>query len=342
MRSVIARRNFARQIVSSPILTCAALSFATILSGCMYSPYSGGYGYGGGGYSQQGGYPGTYPQYGAPQYGTPIQTLTPGQQYVPGQVYPQGTIPQGSFPSTNPGTPTYNTPGGLQPIPDNTSNAPSFNSGNVTTPDPYFPSASTNSALSPIADNSFQSSVQPANHSEHSQYEPLDGLQSVPSQNPMAGAYAEPEATPTFGGNPDNSETQFQPPVAASSNPFETATPTQSAPAPDQAMPVFSFEKVTPGQLDPYGHEPNFQWLRGVVSHDSIEGSWSIVYDDNPAENDQHAGHITLAQSPYLNQLEEGAVVEIQGEVDSVAKDAQGKPVYLIRSVTELAKSAAQ
>jgi hypothetical protein len=79
-----------------------------------------------------------------------------------------------------------------------------------------------------------------------------------------------------------------------------------------------------------FARDAKFAWLRGVVSKEPQDGTWSIIYDDQPADDDKWAGHLSLAPSPELDNLKDGDVVELHGQIDAVVQDRQGKPVYVV------------
>jgi hypothetical protein len=87
--------------------------------------------------------------------------------------------------------------------------------------------------------------------------------------------------------------------------------------------------------MTPFAHDAAFKTLRGVVSREPQDGTWSIIYNDAPDSSDKWAGHLSLAASPKLSSLSDGDVVEIQGQIDDVVRDRLGKPVYV---VTDLRK----
>ena len=356
MQSVIA-------LLIKQITITTALVLFTTTSGCMYSPYGSPYGPG------YGGYPGGYPA------GAPIQTLQPGvQPYIPqGGTYPGGTYPGGVYPggtiqgpiyqngTIQPGTTFEGGSGGLQPIPNNSG---ATGGGSVNVPDPYYPNPNSSSSLQPI-----NSGIQPANHTESAPtYQFPSGVNEVQAQPPQSAQTRTFTASPTQPFAQPNSASeapQFQPPI--NSNPIPPAQPAQpvggfdfdipaaapsageagnpfGSPAPAQnesaaAMPLL---KVNPQDLNPFMHDADFKMLRGVVSRDPADGTWGIIYDDNPTPDDQLAGHITLAKSPHLADFKDGDIVELQGEVDTIARDALGKPVYLIRNATKLVEGPAQ
>jgi hypothetical protein len=79
-----------------------------------------------------------------------------------------------------------------------------------------------------------------------------------------------------------------------------------------------------------FARDDKFAWLRGVVSKEPQDGTWSIIYDDQPTDGDKWAGHLSLAPSPELDSLKDGDVVELHGQIDAVVRDRLGKPVYVV------------
>lgn len=311
----------------------------TVSSGC-YHMYSQPYGYSGAPMGTT--YPGTM------QYGAPIQTLTPGQPYSPGGYQ---TVPQG-------GVPTYQG-GGLQPVPEN--NAPSYNTNptspnsnpNPTTPDPYFP----NTYNAPSGMNS----IQPTAYREPAPLNPptaaLREVRSaptdyVPDVSPVS-AMSMPRsdlAAPTPAVLPQTAgEVNEIPPLAeAFAPPVMSPPPGKTAPAMPTGLPALEAtpaaaqtlwdvetKKVVTADLAPFAHDPKFQWLRGVVSKEPDDGTWSIIYADQPDERDKWSGHLSLAPSPHFEKLREGDVVEVHGQIDDVVQDRLGKPVYVVSSLTK-------
>lgn len=342
-----------RSVASLTFITCSLLICS---SGCMYGPQPqyGGYPAYQGGYGAQGGYYGGQPVY----QQAPIQTLTPGQQYIPNNgVYPPGF------------TPTYQNPsGGLTPIPNNGSgsNAPAYNSSEINkpVPEPYNPNGAGGSSPngSPFFDGSStfyapvnSPNVQPANHS-NPPLQPLpNGLrESNAATNTYSPPTITPEQLPMSNAIDINSANNLNslPPVGGPDDPFATPIPAlspQPAPAPGDsspmAMPVFEnmsnirSNKPVTEDSEIFAHDPQYRWLRGVVSKDEPTGTWCVVYADNPHPQDEFAGHLSLASSPYLKGLNDGDVIEVSGEVDPVLKDPLGKPFYLITRLKTLTRS---
>jgi hypothetical protein len=85
---------------------------------------------------------------------------------------------------------------------------------------------------------------------------------------------------------------------------------------------------------DTTGH----RWLQGVVSYDPRDKSWGIVYSDDPAASDPHAGYLTLVKDPKLAVLKDGDVVRLDGEVDPGRVDFSGRPSYAVRQITHISR----
>ena len=140
------------------------------------------------------------------------------------------------------------------------------------------------------------------------------------------------------------------PPVNTEADPFSTPAPapSQGAESAPQAMPIFGNTsnirsyKVVPTEEKLLDHDPQYKWLRGVVSKDEPTKTWSVVYSDNPQPGDTYAGHLSLASSPYLSDLKDGDVVEVKGEIDPVITDPLGKPVFLISHLRTITRAPAQ
>ena len=81
----------------------------------------------------------------------------------------------------------------------------------------------------------------------------------------------------------------------------------------------------------PYGHDPQFRWLKGVVEYDENSQIWVIMYDDNPKPSDQLGGELMLGNHKSLGQLQSGDKVIIEGMFDDSETDSRGKPVYQIQ-----------
>ncbi|HWL10249.1 MAG TPA: hypothetical protein VNQ76_17730 [Planctomicrobium sp.] len=312
-------------------------------SGCHHSYYQQPYG-GFGGYPTMGPYE-SYPPGG---YQAPIQTLTPGQpSYVPGGMSPT-TIPPGGQPY-QPGT-----GGGLQPIPD-TGPPPTYSPPGTSplAPSPYYgPGASMTPSSAPV-----YSSVQPAaavggiqqtGWNEPSALSPptaslrevrspvVPGLAnaSVPAQPLPAIPSAMPMDTfapPKVGPPPAINS------MSGSSEPFGHVAPA-SQPAPAAAEGVFDLKanKVENAVLSAFAHDAKFRWLRGVVSREPQNGTWSIIYNNAPDATDRWAGHLSLSPSPELERLRNGEVVTLRGQIDNVLKDHLGKPVYVVTGVEKV------
>jgi hypothetical protein len=336
-----------------------AVVLTGLLSGCFHH-----HPYGHGGY------------HGAPGPYAPYQTLTPGQPYVPGGVSPGMGVPQGPSPTFEGGggglqpIPDGNTNGGG----NGGSNAPPFDSGsgNMNVPDPYFPNNNPSSSYNLQSPSG--NGIQPANHTHPQPVPHQPGIrelkarpmhpaatasspaphaagESYGSVSEQAPRHADAGGTSiggTASGSTDGTtaiaeETFSLPRTVSEGNPFPgDAPPTESAAEPEGARPMFEFQtnKVPATDQQTFAHGPDYEWLQGVVSFEPQDGVWSIIYSDDPSSDDQLAGHVSFAPSPYLDQLQEGDVVKVEGQVDSLVRDSLGKPVYLISTLTRLASQS--
>lgn len=337
----------------SPVLAGFLLTMST---GC-YHMYSQPYGYSSG-VPMGTTYPGTM------QYGAPIQTLTPGQPYVPGSTIPPGGSPTYGGSGLQP-IPENNAPTYSNPTPTNPNTTPN---PNPVTPNPYFPNTyNAPTGLKSIQPTAFLEpaplsppaaalrEVRPVPMNAVPQVAPaVTASAALPPQS-MAAPTPAAALMPLGAGNSASPITSAAPAPAAeafalpvmSAAPAPSAVPAASAPAvPDQfglpsaaepagAESLLGVEtrKVVTADLSTFGHDAKFQWLRGVVTKDPQGGTWSIVYDDRPTAEDKWSGHLSLAPSPQLENLKEGDVVEVQGQIDGVVLDRLGKPVYLISSL---------
>jgi len=342
----------------------------TVSSGC-YHMYSQPYGYSSG-VPAGATYPGTM-QYGAPiQTLTPGQPYTPGgtyQAYPQGtnptyqggglQPIPESNAPtyQNNPPTSpntnNPTTPdpyfpnTYNAPTGMnsvqptayaEPTPLNPPTAALREVRSVpvqSAPTDYVPQFSRMNSAAPASAMPAQSIVAPVpasgmtsqaeNQSLHTNSVAEDF--ALPVMSPPPGAATMP-ATQAPGSAPFAAS-----PFASSPEiPDRSAIP-EVAPAAAQSLWDVETNKIVTADYSAFGHDEKFQWLRGVISKEPRDGTWSIVYNDRPSNTDKWAGHLSLAPSPKLENLRDGDIVEIQGELDDVVHDQLGKPVYVVSSV---------
>jgi len=315
-----------------------------VASGCHQSYYQQPYG-GYGGYNGYGATPYGYPA--GTTYPAPIQTLTPGQPYVPGGMSPS-TIPPGST------TPTYQPPGGtLQPIPDNSNTAPPYNPNtSPLAPSPYFgpstsitPAAPNYSAVTPMG------TVQPTAWNEPAPLNPpMAGIRDVYSPPIPGGVVPNGMPQPLTGVSPAMPTDAFAAPrvgpapAATTSDPFFPPTggstgvipASQSEPAGAGGLFDLKANKVQNAVLTAFAQDARFQWLRGVVTQERRDGSWSIIYNDAPRADDRWSGHLTLSPSPQLDRLKDGDVVTVRGYVDAVRKDHLGKPVYVVTEIDQV------
>ena len=314
---------------SVPIPRIASLLVLPIVfSSCAYGPWP--YGaYGGSPY----GYPAPTYQGGYPGY----QSYPPGTIVPNGSVTPNSVFPQGSSSSS-----------GLQPLPDaqgwdgaNKVPEPEKYQGNST--DPFYKSSSL--PANPQS-NSIGRDVSPATHTNNTG---LNTLQPIPrssqptfSSQPNTIYSPQPSQTDPMADAIDVNDTSFdgfQPPVVNPQNdlgqPFPADQQPLEIPASPEARP-FTLQKVPTPDVSIFDHEPEFRWIRGVVSQDEATGIWSVIYADAPTSQDPYQGHLSLENSPMLENLSEGEIIQVSGQLEPVRKDPLGKPYFLVSAVKKI------
>lgn len=281
-----------------------------IVSGCMApGPY---------------GYP-NYPGY----YGPPPQNF----------VAPPGTpMSPGSFPTPQlaPSTPL--------PPPGSGSNwSP------TTTPTPATPPSGLNSGPPP-----FSGPTTGARKIDDPVPDPMEEANPrvpLPGPSPRPGASSGPSGSNnTPFGSPDSSQKTFgegtqlsDPPrvegavqsvAAASDEAFQP--PVEGSGRPKASGVVSIAARTSPGKTSAipasrYDYDPiAYSWLRGKVAYDTRDNSWQIIYNPTPTRRDRYGGALRLADNSKLKELHSGDFVFVEGRVNPLRRDRQGKPQYEI------------
>ena len=160
-----------------------------------------------------------------------------------------------------------------------------------------------------------------------------------------------------------NTETAAQPPILQLGSQTAPAIAVESGEVPVEAPEPISlanaeFEKpverseeptglslpYNPEEIpNPFGHDAEgFRFLRGLVSYDDKLRSWSIIYNDKPARDDEYGGVFTLADHPGLTVLNDNDVVYIEGHISETVTDAFGKPRYIVEHLNKLKPKSAK
>ena len=290
-----------------------------------------------------------FPAYQGPA--APIQTLQPGPYYSPGQpVMPSPTYGTPSFGQPSLGAPTFN--GGVQPTPAQPTPAPTntfennggdFGGGDFGGGGFDGGSGGTDFDLGNGSGGDVPYYQEPGAGFEDPSGGFEDPIQTSPDDfggefdlNKPVGPSAMapvPEARPIapLGDDPFGGVRQASAELAPQLTPI-----TAPAAAPTAALPYLP-QTIGETRLNPYAYEEGtYAWVRGVVSRDAVDGSWSITYDLEPQAFDEYGGHLTLAADDRLAGLDDGEVVLIEGSVDAAALDRFGKPLYRIGEVVKL------
>ena len=69
---------------------------------------------------------------------------------------------------------------------------------------------------------------------------------------------------------------------------------------------------------DRFGHDRQYQWVRGQLGYDSGSGHWSLRYAPHHARIDAFGGILTIANPQVLGDLQPGDFVQLRGRLDQV------------------------
>ncbi len=285
---------------------CTVLLLVVTTSGCFFHQ-----GYPNGYYAPG---PSVVPQ--GPSTGFPS-----GPFYQPGGAYPYPTNGSAPYvPGTSPGGPTLSPPGnsGGSPTYDNSSGSsgggPVFNPETPATDkvplpgdDPGFNREGAKPSLKPTT-----SAVEPQDHP------------TVVQQESRRRARPNVEANVNLPEADDPFEAPDVRPVSA------------TGVTDDDVQFADSQQPVTRNTPKPYAHDPEWNWIQGIVDYDPESKTWMIMYDDTPDKADQLGGVMTLVDHPALSKLRSGDAVRIEGSVDETVGDSRNFPVFRIAKAKKL------
>lgn len=80
---------------------------------------------------------------------------------------------------------------------------------------------------------------------------------------------------------------------------------------------------------DQFGYDAEgYSWLKGVIEFNPKLQVWHLTYSQNPDDNDQYGGEVTLKNTAHFKYLRSGEIVRVEGQFDPQQADRLGKPVY--------------
>ena len=80
---------------------------------------------------------------------------------------------------------------------------------------------------------------------------------------------------------------------------------------------------------DQFGYDAEgYSWLKGVIEFNPKLQVWHLTYSQNPDDNDQYGGEVTLKNTALFKYLRSGETVRVVGQFDAQQADRLGKPVY--------------
>lgn len=90
---------------------------------------------------------------------------------------------------------------------------------------------------------------------------------------------------------------------------------------------------------DKYGYDAEgYSWLKGVIEFDPKLQIWHLTYSQNPDDDDQFGGEVTLMNAADFRYFRSGEAVRVEGQFDSQKVDRLGKPLYDVVRVIRDAK----
>ncbi len=267
-----------------------------------------------------GGYPGTYSN-------PPLGSGAPG-----GTVVPQGSSFQGPGAALSPGAQTFNSQplagggpsqgrqpgrsGGDAPIYD--SNRDGLQADGVNKPVPNYPNSND------VRD-----------FEDTKKFDGFDGTDAFGTDDGRGAG----DSKAPFGSGSSNQ------------SPFDGAALNDADDAEPFISPIIPVKPVSTAKIlvkdatrrnrpNPYKYDrKHYRWLRGVVDYDDEDGTWNIIYNLQPDENDEFGGSMTLLGLGQKPELESHDVVLVEGRVDSDHRDALGKPQFRVNRLQRLAPS---
>ncbi len=89
---------------------------------------------------------------------------------------------------------------------------------------------------------------------------------------------------------------------------------------------------------DQFGYDAEgYSWLKGVIEFNPKLQVWHLTYSQNPDDNDQYGGEVTLKNTAHFKYLRSGEIVRVEGQFDPQQADRLGKPVYeVVRMIRDV------
>ena len=270
----------------------------------------------------RGGYPAGYYAPGpsvVPQQ--PSTGFPGGPFYQPGGTYPYPTNGATPYvPGTSPSGPTLMPPGNSGG--STTYESPSGSTGSAPTFNPETPAG--DKVPLPGDDPGFErGSAKPTLRPTTSSVEPQDAPSMVQNES-----RPRPRPSADTSVNLPEADDPFEAPAVRQASATDTAD--------DDVQFADSKPAVTRGVPKPYAHDPEWNWVQGVVDYDPESKTWMLMYDDSPDKADQLGGVITLVDHPALSKLRTGDAVRIEGSVDENVGDSRNMPVFRIAKTKKL------
>ncbi|HOM18481.1 MAG TPA: hypothetical protein PLQ00_14215, partial [Thermoguttaceae bacterium] len=84
---------------------------------------------------------------------------------------------------------------------------------------------------------------------------------------------------------------------------------------------------------NPYGFDPQYQWLRGVLCYSAAEGCWRLRYVPPGCTGDRLGGWVILCHPSGLAGFCSGEQVEVRGQLIYKQTGACQLPIYQVQDI---------
>ncbi|MDW8036717.1 MAG: hypothetical protein RMI90_01605 [Thermoguttaceae bacterium] len=85
--------------------------------------------------------------------------------------------------------------------------------------------------------------------------------------------------------------------------------------------------------VSPYGFDPQYQWLRGVLCYSPAEGCWRLRYVPPGCPTDRLGGWVILCHPTGLAGFCPGEPVEVRGQLIYKQYGSCQLPIYQVQDI---------
>jgi len=123
---------------------------------------------------------------------------------------------------------------------------------------------------------------------------------------------------------------QTRPPTASTPTHIQLVSGTEELGSRSTASPLVGYSGVQSGEgprvelfspRAPYGHDPEYRWLKGRLEYSQIDRRWKLRYIPIDGTTDEFGGSVILSSTSLLSGYERGQFVEVHGSLGRSAQD---------------------